>query len=237
MTHAQRNSVRNTVNKLQKLGGISSLAAAATFVVGFWLYFTLLIPAQYGSLKIDAVKHAAFLVDHRSIMYAWNLIIYVVFGILLVVLALALYERLKTGAAALMQAATVFGLIWATLVIAAGMVANIGAGVVVELYGKDPVQAASVWLALMFVINGLGGGNEIVGGLWLLLVSAAGLRSDKVPKSLSYVGLVIGATGLLTTIPPLKELGSAFGLGLIAWFVWMGIVLLRTPKPDDLRVS
>lgn len=224
------------MNNLQKQGGISSLAAAATFVVGFWLYFALLIPAQYGSLKIDAVKHVAFLVENRSTMYAWNFIIYVVFGILLVVLALALHERLKAVSPALMQAATAFGLIWATLVIAAGMIANIGAGVAVELYSKDAAQAASVWLALVFVINGLGGGNEIVGGLWLLLVSIACLRSDKVPKALSYGGLVIGASGLLTTIPSLKELGSAFGLGLIAWFVWMGIVLLRTPMLDDSRL-
>lgn len=44
------------------------------------------------------------------------LIAYVVFGIFLVVLALALYERLKAGAPAMAQTATAFGLIWAGLV-------------------------------------------------------------------------------------------------------------------------
>lgn len=215
------------MRNLQKAGGVSALAAAATFVVGFALYFSLLIPARYGSMKVDAVKHAAFVADHRVTLYAWNLVIYVAFGVLLVVLALALYERLKTGAPALMQAATAFGLIWATLVIAAGMVANIGTGVIVELYGKDPAQAALVWLTLAVVVNGLGGGNEIVGGLWLLLVSLAGLRSSGLPRLLSYFGILISVAGLLTLLPPLKELGSAFGLGLIAWFVWVGLVLLR----------
>jgi hypothetical protein len=204
------------------------LAAAATFVAGFALYFTLLIPARYGSLNVDPAKHAAFLVDNRATMYAWNLIIYVVFGVLLVVLALALYERLKAGSPALMRSATAFGLIWATLVIASGMVANIGTGVVVDLYGKDPAQAALVWLTLSFVVNGLGGGNEIVGGLWLLLVSLAGLRANGLPRALSYFGAAISVAGLLTTVPPMKELGAAFGLGLIAWFVWVGLVLLRT---------
>ena len=84
---------------------------AVTFVARFWLYFVLLMPAGYGSLKVDPVKHAAFLVDHRVTMYAWNLTIYVVFGVLLVVLVLALYERLKAGSPALMQCATAFGLI------------------------------------------------------------------------------------------------------------------------------
>ena len=74
-----------------------------------------------------------------------------VFGIFLVVLALALYERLKAGSPAMVQTATAFGLIWAGLVIASGMVFNIGLGTVVDLYGKDPAQAASVWLAISAV--------------------------------------------------------------------------------------
>ena len=218
------------MNNLQKYGGMSAMAAAATFVAGFWLYFTLLIPAQYGSLKVAPVKHAAFLVEHRTTMYAWNLIIYVVFGILMVILALALYERLKTGAPTLMRAATAFALIWATLVIASGMVANIGTDIIVQLYDKDPALAASFWLSSMLVVNGLGGGNEIVGGIWLLLVSLAALRSHGLPKAMSYFGVVISVAGLLTTIPPLKELGSVFGLGLIAWFAWVGVQLLRNGR-------
>lgn len=218
------------MNNLQKYGGMSAMAAAATFVAGFWLYFTLLIPAQYGSFKVAPLKHAAFLVEHRTTMYAWNLIIYVVFGILMVILALALYERLKTGAPALMRTATAFALIWATLVIASGMVANIGTDIIVQLYDKDPALAASFWLSLMLVVNGLGGGNEIVGGIWLLLVSLAALRSHGLPKAMSYFGVVISVAGLLTTIPPLKELGSVFGLGLIAWFAWVGVQLLRNGR-------
>jgi hypothetical protein len=51
------------VGKLQKYGGMSALAAAGTFVAGFALCFSLRIPAQYGSLKVDPVRQAAFLVD------------------------------------------------------------------------------------------------------------------------------------------------------------------------------
>lgn len=218
------------MSRLQKLGGFSALGAAGTFVIGFALYFSLLMPARYGSLKVDAVQHAAFLVEHRGTMVAWNLIIYVVFGLLLVVLALALHERLKAGVPDLMRTATAFGLIWATLVIASGMIANIGTGVIVELYGKDPAQAALVWLSMAVVVNGLGGGNEIVGALWLLLVSLAALRSKRLPTTLGWFGVAVSVAGLLTTVPPLKELGSAFGMGLIAWFVWVGFALLR-PRP------
>jgi hypothetical protein len=77
----------------------------------------------------------AFLVDNQTIMYVWNMIIYVVFDVFLVVPALALYERLKAGSPAMMQTATAFALIWAGLVLASGMVFNVGTGVVIDLYG------------------------------------------------------------------------------------------------------
>lgn len=215
------------MSNFQKAGGLAALGGAATFVVGFVLYFTLLASARYGSLEIAPVQHVAFLAANKALMYAWNLIIYVAFGIFLVVLALALQDRLKAGSPAMAQTATAFGLIWAGLVIASGMVANIGASVVVDLYGKDPAQAASVWLALNFVVNGLGGGNEIVGGLWVLLVSWAGLRAGALPRALNYLGIVVSVAGLVTVVPALREVGAIFGLGSIVWFVWLGIVMLR----------
>lgn len=215
---------------LQKLGGVAALLEAGTFIVGFALYLTLLSSANYGSLEIDLSKNVAFLVEYQMLMYIWYLIIYVVFGILLVVLVQALYERLKVGAPLLAQTASAFGLIWAGLVIASGMVANIGASTVISLHEKSPEQAALVWLNLQVVINGLGGGNEIVGGIWVLLLSWAALKTRELPKLLNYFGLVVGTAGLLTTIPPLGYLGAIFGLGTIVWFLWLGIVLLRTPQ-------
>ena len=217
------------MNSLQKMGGVAALIEAATFVVGFALLFTLLVPAGYFAADVDPVQNAAFLADNQAIMYLWYLTIYVVFGVFLVVLSLALYERLKAGSPAVAQTATAFGIIWAGLVIAECMVANVGTGVVVDLYSRDPAQAASLWLAVNSVVRGLGGGNEIVGGLWVLLVSWAALRAGELPRLLNYLGLVLGVAGILhTAVPALETLGAVFGLGLIVWFVWLGIVMLRS---------
>jgi hypothetical protein len=221
--------------RFQKMGGVAALIEAATFVVGFALFFTVLASANYGSLDVDPAQHAAFLAQNQAVMYAWNLIIYVVFGIFLVVLSLALHERLEAGSPALMQTATAFGLIWAGLVIASGMVANIGAAVIADLYARDPAQAASTWLSLHFVVDGLGGGNEIVGGLWVFLVSWAALRSGGLPKMLNYIGIVVGLAGMITVIPALGELGAIFGLGTIIWFAWLGIVMLRRSPTGEAR--
>ena len=48
----------------------------------------------------------------------------------------------------MVQAATAFGLIWAAVVFASGMVFNIGMETVIDLHGKDPAQAESVWQAV-----------------------------------------------------------------------------------------
>jgi len=115
----------------QKMGGVAALIEAATFVVGFALAATLL--ATYTTGNPDAGESVAFLADNQTIMYVWTVIIYVVFGVFLVVLSLALHERLKAGSPATAQTATAFGLIWAGLVIASGMLRINDLGVVADL--------------------------------------------------------------------------------------------------------
>jgi hypothetical protein len=153
---------------------------------------------------------------------------YVIFGFALIVLSLALHERMKSVAPALMQAATAIGIIWAGSLIASGMVANAGLATIVPLYAKDPAQAALTFQAIEAVANGLGNANgEILGGMWTLLVSLAGLRSGGLPKGLTVLGLFVGAAGIITIIPALNTLTGVFGLGQIIWFVWLGITLIR----------
>ena len=136
------------------------------------------------------------------VIFSTNLLMYVFFGVFLIVLSLALYDRLKSGAPAIMQVATAIGIIWAGSLIASGMVANAGIAPVVALYAKDPAQAALTWQGIESVANGLGNGNgEILGGLWTLLVSLAALRAGGLPKGLNILGLLVGAVGIISHYP------------------------------------
>jgi hypothetical protein len=173
----------------------------------------------------------AFVVDNQAALYLWNLVIFIVFGIALVPLVLALRERLYASAPALSQVAGAFGLIWAGLVVAAGMVSNIAIGTVADLHDTDPARAETVWSALDSVQNGLGGGNEIAGGVWILLVSWAALKTATLPRALNLLGLAAGVAGLVTVIPVLEAVGAVFGVGLIVWFVWIGVILLQNGAP------
>lgn len=136
------------MSNLQKMGGAAALIMAATFIAGFAVFLGVLTPAGYFDAAVDPAERVAILVDNQTIASISYLVSFVVAGIVLVVLALALYELLKTGAPGMAQTATAFGLIWAGLVIASGMVANIGIDSVVDIYGNDPAQAGTVWLAI-----------------------------------------------------------------------------------------
>jgi hypothetical protein len=214
------------MRNLQKLGGLAALYMAIAYLIGMVIFLAVL---DYASIT-DPAQKAALLVDMQMITLATNLLMYVFFGIFLIVLALALYDRLKSGAPALMQVATVTGIIWAGSLIASGMVANAGIAPVVALYAQDPAQAALLWQGIEAVASGLGNGNgEILGGLWALLVSLAALRAGGLPRGLNLLGLLVGAVGILSLIPGLTELlVGVFGLSQIVWFVWLGIVLLRS---------
>ena len=214
------------MKNLQKAGGFAALYAAAAYVLGFVLWGGVL---GYSSDLEPAQKVASF-VENQGLWYFLTLTVYIIWGLVMIVLALAIHDRVKNYSPATMQVATAIGLIWAGLVIASGMICNIGIETVVNLHGTDPAQAASAWVSIDVVRDGLGGGNEIVGGLWILLVSRAALRSGELPKLLNYLGLLIGVAGILSAVPPLGELASVFGLTQILWFIWVGIVLLRAKK-------
>jgi hypothetical protein len=198
------------MRNLQKMGGIAALGHAAALVVGMVLSFTLMFPL------LDAAPDQAlkFLADNQALVYLWNLIVNWGSAITLVIMLLALYKRLKAGSPALMKTATVFGLIWAGLIIGTGNLMLYHFGVVANLFGNYPAQAAA-WTAL-------------VRSLWVLLLSLATVRTGGFTRALSFLGVFLGIAGILTTIPPITEtMFMIFGPGMMVWSAWVGIVMLR----------
>ena len=213
----------------QRMGGIAALIGAATNLLGLVVFAALLAPKGLGSEDADPGKTVALLADNQGAMRAFNQIIFLAFGVALIFLSLTLYERLKAGSTVLAQAATIFTLIWAVLVIVVGTLSINDLNTVVKLHGENPAQAATVWLALDSVETGLGagGGETIVSALWFLLLSWAALRARALPRLLIYLGVVTGVAGILSVLA-LTGLQAVYGLGLIIWFAWLGIVMLRT---------
>jgi hypothetical protein len=211
---------------LQKFGGFAALYMAVAYLMGMVIFFAVL---DYPGIT-DPAQKVAVLVEMQMVIFSTNLLLYVFFGFALIVLSLALYDWLKSASPELMQVATAMGIIWSGSLIASGMVANAGIAPVVALYAKDPAQAALTWQGIEAVANGLGNANgEILGGLWALLVSLAALRAGGLPRALALLGLLVGAMGILSILPALTgAMVGFFALGQIIWFLWLGIVLLRS---------
>ena len=209
--------------RLQRVGGGAALLAAGTFVFGIAMFAGTL--GDYTDPDITPAESVDFLVGHQGALLAWYIGIFIVFGAALVPLGLALRQRLVERTPILADVAMVFAALWAGLMFATGMISNIGIESVADLAASDPDRAVTLWSAIDTVTNGLGGGNELVGAIWILLVSIAGLLTAKLPRWLDGIGIVTAVAGLVTVVPGMEAVEMVFGLGSIVWFVGIGVVL------------
>jgi hypothetical protein len=208
------------------LGSVAALYLAASYLVGI-AYFLLIV--DFPNIHDPLDKIVMFSQHLRGLQLTY-LAIYVVFGVVLVVLAWTLHARLRAAAPTTMRVATSLALVWAGVLIAGGMATNLGMETVVALHAADPATAATVWLTIEAVTSGMTGANgELLGGLWTLLVSLAALRARAFPRPVVVLGLLAGAVGVLSTVPGLAVLVTVFGLAQLLWFVGLGIGLLRAP--------
>jgi hypothetical protein len=101
---------------------------------------------------------------------------------------------------------------------------------ITDLHETGGAEAAQTWQSIEPVAMALGGaGGELLGGLWVLLLSVVTLRTRAFPRLVSLLGLVIGVFGLISVVPPLHDAGIGFGLLQIVWFVCVAWILSRTP--------
>lgn len=218
--------MRTMMSDLQKAGGAAALIMPVTWMVAVVVFLGVLDRAGFFDATVEPATRVAILAEYQASAAIAILASFVLWGFLQVVLALALYDRLKDGSPAMAQTATAIGLILAAVAIVAGMVTFVGIERVVELHGTDPELAGTLWLAVESVELGLTE-NENITGLWILLISWTALRARELPKALNYIGVVAGVAGLLTLVPTLEALVAVFALGQLIWYIWLGIFMLR----------
>lgn len=199
--------------------GAAALGMAATYLLGFayfggvWAYPT----------DAPAPDRIAYLADHRVAVHLAYVTIYLVFGGLLSVLVVRLRARMPSGT--LMQMATLFGAVWVGLVLASGMLLTTGLQAAVALAENDPERAAEVWDVVALLADSIGGGNELVGGLWALLTSLHARTHGWFSARLNILGLSVGTVGVATVYPS-EVLPAVFGVAQLVWFVGVGYALL-----------
>lgn len=214
----------------QKAGALAAWALALCYIIGFAIFIFYLDPPSFA----EPVERVTFLIANKILLLSAMSIIYIFAGLALLVLVLALHERLKAEAQSLMQVATAIGIIWVGVLVASGMIYTTGAESVIKLYATDPERAATLWIAVGLVQNGLGGGTELLGGLWIITVSWIALRSGKLSKPLNWLGFLIGIAGVFSIVPAWNVFVDIFGLSQIVWFIWVGAVMLFSAERDEV---
>lgn len=207
---------------MDRVAGISAICmgflyvAAFLFFGFFWAFPSVGSPAE----KMIFLEENQF---QFSVVYTF---MYLVFGIFLGCLVVGLYERLKRKNRAITAVGFLFGAVWVGLVIASGMIANIGLSYAIGIMEISLEKAFDTWGIIYLMVESLGGGNELVGGLWVLLISIVGLQEKVFPRPLNFLGLLVGIAGIATIYPD-DIFTEIFGITQIGWFIWIGISLLR----------
>lgn len=209
----------------------AALVKAATYVVGFVVMGAYLAPRGFVEASASPADALAFVLENQAATYAFYLVLYVVGGFALIGLVVGLHDRMQTSSTqAWLRPARAVGLTWAGLLLASGLVALVGQHAVVGLADADMALATSTWLSVSVVQDALGGGIEVVGAAWVLLVGSVGVRSGHVSRPLSVLGIVAGVVGVTTLVPAAADAaGALFGVAMIVWFTWTGVSLLRHP--------
>ena len=219
------------MKSLQKVGGIAALIAAATYLFAMGLVVSMLKPMADSSLGFQ--EYMAFLIANKPLVFIWHFSMYLINGFCLVVLVLAIYERLKNNSPSLAKIASTFGFIWTAFVFLSGFIMNYGIEALITLYGKNQAQAEALENALGTITMGIDSSDKFLGCLWVGLVSLAAFKHKAFPKTFNIFGLAISAAGLIgTTIPSLVSISYFFGIGAIVWWLAVGIYMLRKQDVD-----
>lgn len=216
----------------QKFGGISAIALAFTYVFGFILFFGIL-NIQDG---LNELERLDFMLNNRDAFYIGYLVIGVLFSFLLMFLVQVLSWRFKQGLQQINHYASAVGYIWATCVLISSLIFLTSLAPIAKYKELDPQQGLIIKQTVSIVVNALGGGIELVGALWVLLISYLGLRLKVYHFSVHWLGIIIGVVGVLTLFSGLSFLSSyvffdfataVFGLGQIIWFLVLGVLMIK----------
>lgn len=212
--------------KLQKLGGYASIVLACFNIAMLGILATV-FSGIAGSDVYDPTKMMA--IYHASIASFWTYyVLSISTGILTLLVAVALQERMQADAPNLMRLAVIAVSIFFALVLSAEMSGIYRNSIVAQTNDPSSFRVFLVLHEYLYFagISALGWG--------LLLIGCAALGTGGLPKTLGYIIVVYGFFSISQFAFSISQiavgLGVWFLVGLIA-FAWLGVTLLREKQP------
>jgi hypothetical protein len=217
--HMEDNSM-----KLQKVGGFASIIAVCVLIAWSPL---LNVAVRHGIGSGNAFTPERMMGMDVASTVAYHLLSLgeTLYGAMLLLVALALQERMRTSAPNLMRLAVIAASISAAFSLAHATTSSCGYTLLADT--KD-LSAYRAWAVMLTSFNYAV--NYTASGVFLLMGWAA-LRTRALSHVLSCIILICG--GL--TVPQVKAgffLHNLYGLLSTAGLLWLGIVLLRKHAPN-----
>jgi hypothetical protein len=215
-----------TMKGFQKIGGYAAILQGLMFIVILVIQFTVLAPQGLAGGNADPAKVVAFAATSPTPFLILNLIL-VVFSITIILVVLALFERLQAGAPNRMRLAVIAATVASALFLASGLTSFTGFPPIVSL--PDTAAAIAGQRALNAVTNGLLQGAVFAAGWQGLLNGWAALSTKGLPSLLGYLLVLAGLLGIAGVFVSILGL-----IGLVVnvvWGLWLGYVLLTQPSP------
>ena len=223
--------------KLQKLGGYASIISVCAVVLTVGIAALTLAPRvgqpAFSTTPVDPLKYMAAY-DSSPNAFRVSQPFGVIMAVALVLVALALQERMRSKAPNLTRLAVIAASVAFALTLAGTLI--VGAGMPTIAHAKD----VSAYRALTAVQNGISLAGLNAWGWALLFMGFAVLRTRALPRVLGYVCLICGillAIGLVMPTIPLPNIaGLVIVLATVALniigAIWLGVVLIQKQEPS-----
>lgn len=219
------------MKNLQKIGGISAIISAASYIFAIGLFLTVLMPLADTNINIH--DYMAFFVPHKTIVFVSTFSMYIIHGVCLVFLALALHERLRISSPTLSVFALCFGLIWSSFVLLSGFINIWGNEALISLYSKSAAEADSLKTALSTITLGIDSSDRFLGCLWIGFVCFASFKSHIFLKAFNWFGFITSILSLLIGLfLPANDSSASFLFGVSAIIWWLAVGFYMIWKAD-----
>lgn len=197
----------------KKCAVISAVYGGLSYIAGMFVYLVLLDNSGAAS----AAEHVAFMGQHAVLLHITTLHIYVLFSAGIVAIATYTYLKLKSDQPVLSLLSLIAGVMWSMLLVASGFISMAFTNALMSGGVTDSMIAA--WPAIDIVSDALGGGNELIGGVFTGLLSFA-LFKARVSTMATYgLGFIVCVGGIVSTLPYLADVGiGIFVFSQILWF-------------------
>lgn len=201
------------MNKARSAIGIN-LACFSIGLVLLFCHFDYMTDSQISPEQVLA----SLLLD-VILFLSWHVIVYFVYGLSLLLLTISIFMLAVKREPEKAIAVLVVGALWSGFMLISGGVSVETIHKVAELYPHNSEAAIHLWLTMKVVLESVGGGNELIGAVWVLLVSQLFNGTNYWLKATRNAGFLIAIVGLGTLLDKSEVCTSLFGVSLLLWFV------------------